>query len=444
MSEAGEVERRGDEVAAEGVGAAVLGHPAAAWSPPSPRRAPDGRRGVTAPTVTLRGMTWDHVRGRAPLLAATADWVTRRDSGGAGGVTIEWDARPLKAFEDQPLEELTARYDLLVFDHPFTGTAAESGLVVAADEWLDDAYLADQRAGSVGPSFDSYTWDGRQWALAVDAATQVAAVRPDLVARLGVAEAPATWDDVESLAAETRDGPHRVAIALNPTHAYCTFLSLGVGLAGDAFWPPGREMDAAAAATALAQLSELAALVHPASAASDPIALSDRMATGNEIAHVPLMFGYSNYSRPGFRPHPLQFVDAPLGPSGRRGSVLGGVGIAVSARSEHRALAADFARMVAGAEYQRSGYVAAGGQPGHAAAWASPEANALVGDFFTATRATIDLAFTRPRVAGHRRFQELAGEAVHRFLWAGDMRLEDCLHDLQERAAALLGTGGPR
>lgn len=402
---------------------------------------------MTEATVTLRGMTWDHVRGRAPLLAATAAWVSDRAGGGPGRgseVAIEWDARPLKAFEDQPLEELTARFDLLLFDHPFTGTAAESGLVVPVDAWVDEAYLADQRTHAVGPSFDSYTWDGRQWALAVDAAAQCSAVRPDLVVRLGVPEPPAMWDEVESLAAETRDGPHRVALPLNPNHAYCAFLSLGVGLAGDAFWPAGGGMDAGVAATALAQLSELAALVHPASADSDPIALSDRMATTDEVAYVPLMFGYSNYSRRAFRPHVLRFGDAPRGPSGRRGSVLGGVGIAVSARSSEPELASDFARMAASADYQRTGYVAADGQPGHAAAWESPEANALVGDFFTSTRATIDDAFTRPRAAGHRRFQEVAGEAVHRFLWAGEVPLDVCLRDLREQAVALLGPGGPR
>lgn len=398
---------------------------------------------MSGDAVTLRGMTWDHVRGRAPLLAATGEWVAERP-GGASPVTIEWDARPLKAFEDQPLEELTACYDLLLFDHPFTGTAAESALVEPVDAWADAAYLADQRSHSVGPSFDSYTWDGRQWALAVDAAAQCSAVRPGLVERVAAPAPPSTWDEVESLAAETRDAPHRVAIALNPNHAYCAFLALGVGLAGDAFWPAGGSVDPDVAQTALAQLSELAALVHPASADSDPIALSDRMATTDEIAYVPLMFGYSNYSRDAFRPHLLQFGDAPRGPSGRRGSVLGGVGIAVSARSAQPELAADFARMVAGSQYQQTGYVAAGGQPGHAAAWKSPAANALVADYFTATRATIDGAFTRPRVAGHRRFQEVAGETVHRFLWAGDVALGDCLGDLQDQAAALLGTGDPR
>ena len=36
-------------------------------------------------------------------------------------------------------------------------------------------------------------------------------------------------------------------------------------------------------------------------AADDPIGISDRMSSTDEIVYVPLMFGYSNYARAGFR-----------------------------------------------------------------------------------------------------------------------------------------------
>ena len=44
--------------------------------------------------------------------------------------------------------------------------------------------------------------------------------------------------------------------------------------------------------------------------------------------------------------------------------------------------------------------------------------NAHTAGFFAATRETIDQAFMRPRVAGHRRFQPLAGELLHRCIWS--------------------------
>ncbi len=162
------------------------------------------------------------------------------------------------------------------------------------------------------------------------------------------------------------------------------------------------------------------------------------MASSDEILYVPLMFGYSSYARPGFRPRPLRFGDAPRGPSGERGTVLGGVGLAVSARRAHREMAADLARHIASPEVQRGTYARAGGQPGHGAAWESPHVNALTGNFFVATRRSIDHAFVRPRVSGHRPFQPLAGELIHEFIWTNDGSADACLREYGRLADLLL------
>ncbi len=377
-------------------------------------------------------MAWDHPRGRDPLAAISAEWSASSD------IPVHWDARPLKDFEDQPLEELAGAYDLVLVDYPFTGTAARSGLIAAVDEWVDAAYLEDQRCHSAGPSFASYTWNGRQWALAIDAACQVAALREDLLATCGNGRVPSTWDEVRQLATALRGQRPQLAVPLNPNHAYCAFLSVGLSLAGPGFWPRGGQIDRAAGREALDFLRALAGLLHPLSADADPIAVSDRMATTDEIAYVPLMFGYSNYARAGFRAHRLCFADAPRGPSGHIGSVLGGVGLALSARSPRREAAADLARRIAAAEVQSGLYFDAGGQPGHAAAWDSPAVNARVGGFFTAVRATMEQAFMRPRVPGHRRFQVEAGLLVHDFLWRGAADAAACLDGCRKLADELL------
>jgi multiple sugar transport system substrate-binding protein len=380
----------------------------------------------------LRGMAWDHPRAVNPLVAISARWSEDKNC------AATWDARPLKFFEDQPLEELASRYDLVLIDYPFAGVAAASGLIHAVQEWVDADYLADQANGSVGPSFDSYTWDQRQWALAVDAACQVSGNRIDLLANVGERTPPANWDEVMQLAETlTNDGP-RVAMPLNPNHAYCAFLSLGISIAGPEFWLPGAGPDRSAGKQALDYLRAISGFLHPLSRDADPIAISDRMTTTNEILHVPLMFGYSSYSRAGFRPHCIRFGNAPLGASGAIGSVLGGVGIAVSSRSAQPELAADLARLIASRDMQQGLYVSSGGQPGHAAAWESAEANSLVDNFFTATRQTIDQAFMRPRVAGHRRFQVLAGELIHRYVWRNDMTATACLAEYGRLIETLL------
>ena len=383
--------------------------------------------------ISLRGMAWDHPRAIQPLEAISAEWSAE------SGVAIDWDARPLKDFEDQPLEELATRYDVILIDHPFVGFASESGLIVPVDDWADATYLADQKKNSVGPSFASYTWRGKQWALAVDAACQVSAVRRDLLSRSKVVQLPRTWDEVAAFAGELRKGPARVAVPLNPNHSYCAFLSVGLSLAGPDFWPTGRYIHADTGIEALEFLRNLSSDLHPISRTSDPIAISDRMADTDEILYVPLMFVYSSYSRPGFKRSQIFFGDAPEGPHGCIGSVLGGVGIALSALSEHREIAADLARLIASREMQSGLYATSGGQPGHAAAWDAKNVNDLVGDCFSETRRTMGQAFLRPRVTGHRKFQVLAGELTHRFIWTKDISSEECIKEYFRLVDELLG-----
>ncbi len=382
-------------------------------------------------TLALRGMAWDHPRARDPLAAISSDWSRHT------GIEVRWDARPLKDFEDQPLEELATRYDLILIDYPFVATAARSGLVAPVDDWVDPAYLEDQSAGSVGPSFRSYTWNDRQWALAIDAACQVSAVREDLWPAAGGEALPTSWEEVAALAAKRRETASRVAMPLNPNHAYCAFLSVGLSLAGPSFWPENEGVERTAAVEALERLQSLTRDLHPASQTDDPIGISDRMTSSDEILYVPLMFGYSSYARARFRKRMLSFGNAPGGTNGYVGSVLGGVGLALSARSKNREAAASLAREIGSPAVQSGTYVRAGGQPGHGAAWDSAEANQLTGDFFRATRRTIQQAFLRPRVPGHRRFQPQAGALVHDCIWNGEPAL-GCVDAFEALAASLL------
>lgn len=387
---------------------------------------------MAAKPGTLHGMAWDHPRAVNPLHAISARWSAET------GCRIRWDARPLKDFEDQPLEELATRYDLILIDYPFVGFAAESGMIVPVNDWVDAAYLSDQAANSVGPSFASYGWFGKQWALAIDAACQVSAARNDLLDRSNVRRPPATWDEVADFAAACRTESGKVAMPLNPNHAYCAFLAVGLSRVGPRFWPEGRHPVAEAAAQSLEFLRRVAADLHPLSGEADPIAISDRMTATDEIFYVPLMFGYSNYSRPELGNRSLRFGNVPVGNDGHLGSVLGGVGIALSALSEHRDVAADLARRVASPEMQSGLYASAGGQPGHASAWESSAVNEPVQDFFVATRETIDRAFLRPRVTGHRRFQVLAGELVHRFIWGSGTSAAACAREFDGLVDAYL------
>ncbi|RVC73483.1 carbohydrate ABC transporter substrate-binding protein, partial [Mesorhizobium sp. M2A.F.Ca.ET.046.02.1.1] len=113
-------------------------------------------------------------------------------------------------------------------------------------------------------------------------------------------------------------------------------------------------------------------------------------------------------------PHRIAFADMPVvGGNGPVGSALGGTGIAVSAFSAQREASIDFAYWIASGDVQRGPYAAAGGQPGHAAAWEDDAVNAATGNFYRATRATLEGAWVRPRHDGYMAFQQQASDRIN-------------------------------
>ncbi|MDZ5695886.1 ABC transporter substrate-binding protein [Chelativorans sp. M5D2P16] len=350
-------------------------------------------------------MTWNHPRGYDPMVACARLWRERT------GVEIAWDARSLQDFESFSVEELARRYDLIVIDHPHVGQITAEGCLTPLDvpgREVDRAALAK---GSIGRSYPSYEWQGHQWAFPIDAAAQVQAWRPDLLER-----APTVWTEVQALA---REG--RVLVPLRPPHSLMCFFTLAAHLGHPCAETSGEEgalIDEEAGATVFEIMRELADLVDSACMDMDPIAVSEAMAEeGARIACAPLIYGYVSYAVEGFRPHRLSFADIPtMGSGGPVGSALGGTGIAVSAFSAAREAAIDFAYWVASGPVQRGPFAEAGGQPGHAEAWEDDAVNAATGDFYRATRMTLEGAWLRPRHDGYMAFQEKASERVNRGL----------------------------
>lgn len=345
-------------------------------------------------TPALRGMTWNHPRGWQPLEACSALWQQRT------GVAVTWDRRSLQDFESFPVDELAREYDLIVIDHPHVGQVARENCLLP----LQDARLAAVAEGSVGASYPSYHWQGHQWALPIDAATQVQAWRPDRLA------APAQdWREVMDLAKAGH-----VALPLRPPHSLMCLYTLTAQLG-----PPGRVQgpelfDPAPASEAIGLLRSLLPHLDALDFEQDPIAVFERMAQPDSNIHcVPLIYGYVSYAMDGFRAARIAFADMPsLQGRGPVGSALGGTGIAVSARSRHPQQALDFALWVAGPEAQAGPYAASGGQPGHATAWEDGKVNAATHDFYRATRRTLEGAWVRPRHDGYMAYQEAASQRL--------------------------------
>src|ERR1700761_1451878 len=131
------------------------------------------RKLVMAAEISLRGMTWSHPRGLDPLVACVAPL---RDL----GVDVTWDARSLQGFEEASIQQLASQYDLIAIDHPFMGDAYRQKALQPVDRVVGEDFAAELRQSSVGPSFRSYLWHDRLWAVPIDAAAQVAAFRADL------------------------------------------------------------------------------------------------------------------------------------------------------------------------------------------------------------------------------------------------------------------------
>lgn len=350
--------------------------------------------------TTLRGMTWNHPRGYDPLVACARLWRAKT------GTEIAWEQRSLQDFESYPVEELARRYDLIVIDHPHVGQIVREECLRPLnrpDRVPDLIRLANQ---SVGESFSSYRWRGEQWALPIDAATQVQAWRPDRLAG-----PVASWDDLLPLAAAGR-----VLLPMRPPHSLMVFYTLAAnlgrpcGAAG-----PAELIEPEFGAGVFARIAELMKHLDPACYAMDPIAAFERMAQPDAAQHcAPYIYGYVSYARGGFRPAALAFADIPVaGEQGPVGSALGGTGIAVSAFSAASEAATDFAYWVASADVQRGPYADAGGQPGNAVAWSDDAVNAATGNFYRATRPTLEGAWVRPRHDGYMAFQGAAAERIN-------------------------------
>jgi multiple sugar transport system substrate-binding protein len=357
-------------------------------------------------STTLKGMTWSHPRGYDPMVACSRIWRERT------GVTVEWDKRSLQDFETYPVEELARAYDLIVIDHPHVGQITKEKCLAPLDVAGRETERLALSQASVGRSYPSYTWQGRQWAFPIDAATQVQAWRPDLGDRAD------SWSEMMDLA---RQG--KVALPMRPPHSLMCFYTLSANL-GHACRSDGvrQLIDIDAGVEAFELLRELTDLIDPACFSMDPIAVLEVMSEPqSKVVSAPLIYGYVSYAMPGFRPSIVKFGDIPAaGESGPVGSALGGTGIAVSAFSGAVDAAIDFAYFLASGEVQRGPYAAGGGQPGHAAAWDDDAVNAATSDFYRATRRTLEEAWVRPRHDGYMAFQQAGSDRINEGLLRKD------------------------
>ena len=368
--------------------------------------------------IILKGITWGHSRGITPLLAFSQRFSELNPS-----VEVQWTKRSLQEFADFPLEKLTPLYDLLIIDHPWVGCAAATKGVLPLEQYISKEYLQDQLDNSVGGSHQSYEFNQHQWALAIDAATPAASYRADLFEKNN-APLPLTWDQLISLA---NNG--KVAVPAIPIDLLMNFYMFCIAKGEMPFSNDNEVINLEIGKAALRMMQELYSRVDKKMFGLNPIGVAELMTKSDDYWYCPFAYCYSNYSREGYAEKVLKYADMVRFDNKRLKSTIGGTGLAISAFSQHKDIAIEFATSIVSSKCQSTLYVENGGQPGHKSAWTSKKNNVLCNDFFETLLPVMENGFIRPRYNGYLFFQDHAGNHIHQYLLNGGAE-EDTLSEI--------------
>lgn len=372
--------------------------------------------------ITLKGIAWDHPRGYAGLLA-----VNDAIAAELGTARIDWQVHSLQDFSAASLGETAERYDLILFDHPFSGDAS-GGILLDLSAHMAPETLADLRADTVGFGVDIFDYEGGVWGLPVDAACQVAAFRPDLCARAGLDEAALRHAPLEAVIDRLAAQGLKLAISYGGVGSFMCYLSYCHQLGAEPFSEPGRMVPAEIGETAVALMQRVIAAATPEVLGWDSITCLENMARRDDLAYCPTIFGFAPYSHDAYGAvdgrHPIAFTAPPMPPGGvRQTSIIGGAGIGVSARTAHPAEAVRAVELLMSRRFQRDMALALG-QPGRRSVWQDGEVNRASRNFFANTLSTIEQGYIRPRHPGWVPRQDRAGEVLEHHLRIGSSPAE--------------------
>ena len=361
------------------------------------------------PKIELRGVTWDHSRGFLPMVATSQRFEELHPE-----FRIHWEKRSLKDLETYPLEKLTDTYDLMVIHYAFVGFTERQKVLIPLEKHLPRGFLADQKSQQVGASFDSYFFEGHQWAIPVDVSTPVSIWRDDLLSKNQIAM-PKNWDEVLDLAKLGH-----VEIATAPMYCLMNFYTLCIALGEEPFKSRNRVVSESVGREAVRILRELIESCSPSSWNLNPIQVHDIIAskTNTQKAYSPLIYGFSNYGWDGYAAHRLNFGEPPPLAGEPLCPTLGGTGIAVSAKCSDINLETSlkYIQFLGNSEIQRTLVARAGGQPPNREAWLDYTNNVLSNGFFEDSLSTIDRSYVRPTFPGYVRFQDEAAKVLHGML----------------------------
>ncbi len=191
--------------------------------------------------------------------------------------------------------------------------------------------------------------------------------------------------------------------------------------------------DRRAGLAALARLRALVTLCPAGVLDWNSIDLHEAMSTRDDLVYCPAVYCYATYAEAD-RARPLRFHDLPSVTGHEpHGSTIGGTGLGISASCARPKAALTYARFLSEPATQAA-FALAHGQPARIECWQDAGIDARFGGAFSATRRTMELAWTRPSHDGYLAFQAAAGPLVE-----GHLRDELTADDLLDALAGLHG-----
>jgi multiple sugar transport system substrate-binding protein len=358
--------------------------------------------------IELKVLGWGHRRATDPLKSAISSFREKRPD-----VAIELDVRPLSDFEHQGIDSVARLYDMVVYDHPFSGDIASGRVFLPLDEHLPE--LLNERAGAryVGATLSSYRYAGTVWGAPVDAATQHALVRKDLLDSAGE-PVPASWQETIKLGARLQLLGLKLGMAVETPHALLVVAALMANRGKPWSTDPDAPLhiDRTAFEEAFGQLRQLLAFCPAEALAWNSIDLHEAMVARDDVAYCPCVYGYATYGEADMRT-PLAFANfAGTTDPYHAGSAIGGTALGVSRYSRAPEAALAFAAHMIDDQVQEREIPEHHGQPALLSAWERPDNDRRFNGFYSAVRASMDTVWIRPRLPGYSEFQRDAGDAV--------------------------------
>jgi len=380
-------------------------------------------------------LNWQNRRATQPMDAAIKAFTSTY-----ANCSVRQVVRPLSDFEHQSLDDISHQYDLIVFDHPFSGAIAKSRCFVPLEEYLANELCHEADALYVGPSLASYRYGGHVWGAPIDGATQNAIYRRDLLSRLGHVT-PQSHAQVLELGHTARRNGLYLGTAIETPHALISILSYMANLGAPIEFDsngitaiPERSFHEAYCA-----MADVLSLSAQECVRWNSIDLHEAMVGRDDIVYCPAVYGYATYGESDLRAQ-LSFAGfAGIRQPFATGAAIGGTALGLSRYSERPELALAFIKHMLSDLVQVEIVGANCGQPASLNGWKNVANDSRFNKFYSNVLESMELSWVRPRFHGYVEFQRRGGEVVAQALREGGtsksvrLALQDLAIELREK-----------